>query len=63
MLEAMERRATVVMVNLLDEESDPEHPHHRQLPIEAIVKRAKQRGLLLHRVYHGRSHLVAYRGS
>jgi GT2 family glycosyltransferase/2-polyprenyl-3-methyl-5-hydroxy-6-metoxy-1,4-benzoquinol methylase len=61
MLRDMEARARVVMVNLLEEEADPEHPHHRTLPIRAILDHAHRHGLLLYRVYHGRSHLVAYR--
>jgi hypothetical protein len=50
-------------VNLLEEEADPEHPHHRELPIEQILDHAHRQGLLLYRVYHGRSHLVAYRST
>ncbi len=63
MLDAMEQRAAVVMVNLLEEEAEPEHPHHRQLPIAAILEHVRERGLIRYRTYHGgRSHLVAYRG-
>jgi glycosyltransferase involved in cell wall biosynthesis len=58
----LERKGRIVMVNLLEDEPDPLHPH-RSLPIEAILDHAKQRGLLAYRRYHGRSHLIAYRGS
>ena len=64
MLAAMESRAAIVMVNLLNEEPDAEHPHHRELPIRGILERAHRRGLLLYRRYHdGRSHLIAYRSA
>jgi 2-polyprenyl-3-methyl-5-hydroxy-6-metoxy-1,4-benzoquinol methylase len=63
MLAEMESRAGIVMVNLLEEEADPEHPHHRELPIAALLAHAHRQGLLLYRVYHGRSHLVAYRSA
>jgi SAM-dependent methyltransferase len=60
-LEQMEARARTVIVNLL--EDDPGDPSfHRALPIEAIHARAVERGLYVYRVYHGRSHLLAYRG-
>jgi SAM-dependent methyltransferase len=62
-LRELERRAAIVMINLLEEEDDTDHPHHRTLPIAAIVAHAEQRGLLHRRTYHdGRSHLLAYRG-
>jgi glycosyl transferase family 2/methyltransferase family protein len=62
MLAQMETRAAVVMVNLLEEEHGAEHPHHRELPIASLLDHAQRRGILLYRRYHGRSHLVAYRG-
>jgi GT2 family glycosyltransferase/2-polyprenyl-3-methyl-5-hydroxy-6-metoxy-1,4-benzoquinol methylase len=63
MLASMEQRASIVMVNLLEEEEDPEHPHHRPLPIAALLDHATRRGLVSYRLYHRRSHLVAYRGN
>ncbi|MHB8682288.1 MAG: glycosyltransferase [Acidimicrobiales bacterium] len=61
-LDALERRAGVVMVNLLDED-DHDTDLHKPLPVAAILERAARRGLLRYRRYHGRSHLVAYRGT
>lgn len=59
-LAELEERAAVVMVNLL--EPDPDDTHlHRPLPIEEILDRATEQGLVHYRRYHGRSHLVAYR--
>lgn len=59
-LDALEARAGVVMVNLL--EPDPDDTHlHRPLPIRAILDHATQHGLVHYRRYHGRSHLFAYR--
>lgn len=58
----LERRARVVMVNLL-EEDEHDTDLHRPLPISAILDHAARRGLLRYRRYHGRSHLVAYAGS
>ena len=63
LLDALERRAGIVMVNLLDDEPDAaHHPHHRALPIRAILDHADRKGLVRYRLYHGRSHLIAYRG-
>lgn len=62
-LEALESLARIVVVNLL--ELEPERHHndlHRPLPISSILDHAARRGLLRYRLYHGRSHLVAYRG-
>lgn len=56
----MERRAGVVMVNLLEPEQDDQAIHH-ELPIGSILRHAARRGLLRYRVLHRRSHLVAYR--
>ena len=61
-LAELERRAGVVMVNLL-EEDEHDTDLHRPLPISAILDHAARRGLLRYRRYHGRSHLVAYAGS
>lgn len=61
-LAELERRAAIVLVNLL--EPDPDDTHlHRPLPIHEILDRASRAGLLHYRRYHGRSHLVAYRGA
>ncbi len=59
-LDALERRAAVVAVNLLEEEPDDTDLHH-PLPIGALLDHAAARGLLRYRRYHGRSHLVVYR--
>ena len=60
-LERLEGLAAVVAVNLL--EPDPDDTHlHKPLPIAAIIRRAKKRGIRRYRKYHGRSHLVIYRG-
>lgn len=59
-LRELERRAHLVMVNLL--EPDPDDTHlHRPLPIDALLSHAVDRGLLHYRLYHGRSHLIVYR--
>lgn len=64
LLAELERRARIVMVNLLEDEADHEHVYpHRTLPIEAILERARSRGIYSYRLYHGRSHLIAYRGT
>jgi 2-polyprenyl-3-methyl-5-hydroxy-6-metoxy-1,4-benzoquinol methylase len=61
-LAELERRAEIVVVNLL-EELDGDTPLHRSLPIGAILSRATGHGLLHYGRYHGRSHLIAYRGT
>ena len=58
-LEAMERAASVVLVNLL-EPKEGETALHHALPIRAILARARDRGLVHYRRHHGGSHLVAY---
>ncbi len=60
-LASLESRAAIVMVNLL-EPIPGDTPLHRELPIRAILKHATARGLLRYRRYHGRVHLIAYRG-
>jgi GT2 family glycosyltransferase len=61
-LDRLERRAALVAVNLLEE--DPNDVDlHRPLPIAALVDRAARRGLVHYRRYHGRSHLLVYRGT
>jgi SAM-dependent methyltransferase len=58
-LAAMEARAALVVVNVLEPEAG-ETPLHRPLPIDDLLAHARARGLRRYRVYHGRSHLVAY---
>jgi hypothetical protein len=60
-LASLEARAGIVMVNLLEPIAG-ETALHRELPIRAILKHATARGLLRYRRYHGRVHLIAYRG-
>lgn len=55
----LERHAAMVLVNLLG--PDPEDtPLHRALPIGGLLDHAARRGLILHRLHHGRSHLILY---
>ena len=56
---ALESRARLVMVNLLEPEPG-EPPFHRRLPIAELRARAVRGGLRSYRVHHGRSHLLAY---
>jgi SAM-dependent methyltransferase len=58
-LAEMERRSRLVLVNLLEPESDDQDIHH-ELPIQAILEHAASRRVAFYRVYHGRSHLLAY---
>jgi hypothetical protein len=60
-LGALEDRAAIVVANFL-EPARGETELHRPLPIPALLDHAQRRGLLRYRVYHDRSHLVAYRG-
>lgn len=60
-LRSMEERAAWVAVNLLRPSPDDAHVHH-DLDVDALVARAAARGLVHHRVHHGRSHLLVYRG-
>lgn len=59
-LAELERRAKIVVVNLLEPVPGDTDLHH-PLPIGAILRHAGARGLLHYRRYHGRSHLLAYR--
>lgn len=62
-LAELERRAAIVVVNLLeDDPHDHEHHLHRELPIAELTAHARERGLLSHTVHHGRSHLLVYCG-
>lgn len=62
LLETMERQADTVLVNLLEPNPFDTVLHH-PLPLRAITKRARDRGLVHYRRYHGRSHLLAYGGA
>ena len=59
-LRELERRAAIVMVNLLEPELD-DSALHRSLPIPSLLDHAHRQGILRYRRYHGRSHLVVYR--
>jgi hypothetical protein len=59
-LRQMERRAALVAVNLLEEDSH-DTALHRPLPIRSLLDHAAAQGLVRYRRYHGRSHLVIYR--
>jgi GT2 family glycosyltransferase len=61
-LTILEEKAPIVVVNFLEPSADDTHLH-KPLPIRRLVAHATQKGLLHYRVYHGRSHLVAYRTS
>jgi SAM-dependent methyltransferase len=57
----MERRAELVVVNLLEPKPEQqEQDLHHELPIAGILRRAAARGLRSYRILHGSSHLVAY---
>lgn len=63
-LARLESLGSLVVVNLLEPEpEDDPNDLHRPLPIKAIVDHAASRGLVRYRLYHGRSHLLAYRGT
>ena len=51
LLGEMERVARVVCVNLVDDNGSV--LHHRELPVGAIVARARERGLIVDRPLHG----------
>jgi hypothetical protein len=59
-LERLESLAAIVVVNLLADEPHDTHLH-KPLPITELVARAERKGLLHYGIYHGRSHLIAYR--
>jgi SAM-dependent methyltransferase len=62
-LDRLERLGGIVAVNLLEPEpEDDPNELHRPLPIPSILDHAARRGLLRYRRYHGRSHLIIYRG-
>jgi SAM-dependent methyltransferase len=59
-LAELEARASIVLVNLLEPESAEDPEFHRELPIDAIGRRACAAGLRSYSIHHGRSHLLAY---
>ena len=59
LLDRMEASADTVAVNLLEPAPD-DPPHHRELPIAPILRRAARHRVRAYAVHHGRSHLVAY---
>jgi GT2 family glycosyltransferase/SAM-dependent methyltransferase len=61
LLAALESRARLVLVNVLEPVAGDVSLHH-PLPVRAILAHARRRGLVRHERFHGRSHLVAYRG-
>lgn len=60
LLARMEGAADRVLVNFLGNDPAEHEPHHRELPIGRLVRRAMGRELLSYRVHHGRSHVVLY---
>jgi Methyltransferase domain len=61
-LDELERRAEIVIVNLL-EPVPGDTPLHHPLPVREIIAHARRRGMLGQHRFHNRSHLIAYRGS
>jgi GT2 family glycosyltransferase/SAM-dependent methyltransferase len=60
-LAELERRAGLVLVNVLEPVAGDISLHH-ELPVRAILAHARRRGLVRYERLHGRSHLLAYRG-
>ncbi|MDQ6775805.1 MAG: glycosyltransferase [Actinomycetota bacterium] len=61
-LAELERRAGIVVVNLLEPIAE-DTSLHKPLPIRKILAHATGLGLLRYRRYYGRSHLLAYRSA
>ena len=61
LLAELEARAGLVLVNLLEPDPKERTVHRRELPVDALVRRAARQGLVRYRVLHDRSHLVLYR--
>jgi GT2 family glycosyltransferase len=61
-LARLESLADVVVVNFLEPTPDDVHVH-KPLPVGALLDHVVRRGLISYRKHHGRSHLVAYRGT
>jgi hypothetical protein len=59
-LARLEGLAALVVVNFLEPRPDGEPDVHHELPIAGLLRHAARRVLRRYRVYHGRSHLVAY---
>lgn len=59
-LDEMERRAALVVVNLLEFEAH-EQALHYELPIRAMLRYASRRGLEHYRIHYDTSHLLLYR--
>ncbi|HEX4106516.1 MAG TPA: methyltransferase domain-containing protein [Solirubrobacteraceae bacterium] len=60
LLDELERRARIVLVNVLEPVADDVEVHHRELPVQALIDHATTHGLRRHRRYHGRVHLLGY---
>jgi hypothetical protein len=58
----LEKRASIVAVNLLEPVEGDTDLHH-DLPVADLLAHVRSRRLLSHRVHHGRSHLVVYAGA
>ena len=58
-LAELERRARLVLVNLLEPVPGETALHHA-LPVAALLEHAAERGLRRHALHHGRSHLILY---
>jgi SAM-dependent methyltransferase len=61
LLGELEARAGLVLINVLEPAAGDVSLHH-ELPVRAILRHARRRGLVHHARLHGRSHLLAYRG-
>src|SRR4051794_18839917 len=59
-LAALEERARLVLVNLLEPRPGEGGIHARELPVSALLDHVARQGLRRHEVFHGRSHLVLY---
>ncbi|WP_249010127.1 glycosyltransferase [Conexibacter sp. DBS9H8] len=61
LLARLEQSAALVLVNVLEPRPGDVSLHH-ELPVRAILRYARERGIVHHERLHGRSHLIAYRG-
>jgi len=59
-LDALETRARLVMVNMLEPVAGETALHH-ELPIADLLNRVARRRLVSYKIHYGRSHLVLYR--
>ncbi len=63
-LDRLESVADLVVVNLVVDDHDHAHALHHDLPVDELLTRARDRGLVEHATHHdGRSHLLVYRGT